>query len=195
MEATEATEATLQTGLNPRIRSLFTGLLGGFSAGILNAVFARLLMRVIALVVLGRGSFSVEGTATILIAGVLSGTLFGPLYRSTFYKVRAPTLVKGLLFGIAGLVTLQVPTLFLHPDFRRELMVVGPLGFAVFALMNFAFSLTLAGLVAWLEKTWPRDASRQTIERIVTVVLGLVALGGLGLMFIGIVAMPLGLMK
>ena len=188
-------EATLQTILNLRERARFIGLLAGFCAGVLNAIVARILMRVIALLMFGRGSFSLGGTAVIFMFGALVGPLFGLLYRSTLYKIRAHDLVKGLLFGLVGLVTLQVPVLFIFPEFRAELMVVGPPGFAIFALMNFSFVLTLAGIVAWLKKAWPRDATRQKSERIVVRVLGLLALAGLALLLVGIVGRPLGLIE
>ena len=188
-------EATLQTGLNERTRARFVGLMAGFSAGVLNAVVARILMRVIALLMFGHGSFSVGGTAVIFMFGALVGPLFGWIYRSTLYRIRAPELIKGLLFGLVLLVTLQVPGLFISPEFLAELMAVGPLGFAIFALMNFSFVLTLAGLVAWLERAWPRDESRQRSERIAATILGLLALTGLALLLVEIIGRPLGLIE
>jgi hypothetical protein len=188
-------EVTHQTGLNLRERSRFIGLLAGFSAGVLNAVVARLLMRGIALLMFGRGSFSLGGTAVIFMFGALAGPLFGLLYRSTLYKIRAPDLVKGLLFGLVLLVTLQLPILFIFSEFRAELMAVGPLGFAIFAVMNFSFVLTLAGISAWLEKAWPRDATRQRSEQIATLALGFLALSGFLLLFIEIVGRSLGLIE
>jgi MFS family permease len=188
-------EATLQTGLNLRTRARFIGLLAGFSAGVLNAIVARLLMRGIALLMFGRGSFSLGGTAVIFMFGALVGPLFGLLYHSTLYKIRAPDLVKGLLFGLVLLVTLQVPVLFILPEFRAELMAVGMLGFSTFTVMNFSFVFMLAGLVAWLEKTWPRDAKRQKSERVATMALRLLALSGFLLLFVEIVGRPLGLIE
>lgn len=188
-------EATLQAGLHLRARARFIGLLAGFSAGVLNAIVARVLMRVIALLMFGRGSFSIGGTAVIFMFGALVGPLFGWIYCSTLYRVRAPHLLKGLLFGLVLMVTLQVPGLFIAPDFRAELMAVGPLGFAIFALMNFSFVLTLAGIVAWLEKAWPRDATWQKSERVATMALGLLALSGFLLLFIEIVGRSLGLIE
>jgi hypothetical protein len=188
-------EATLQTGLNLRARTRFIGLMAGFTAGVLNAVVARVLMRVIALLMFGRGSFSIGGTAVIFMFGALVGPMFGWIYCSTLYRVRAPHLVKGVLFGLVLMVTLQVPGLFISPEFLAELMAVGPLGFAIFALMNFSFVLTLAGLVAWLERAWPRDESRKRSERIATTALGLLALTGLALLLVEIVGRQLGLIE
>jgi MFS family permease len=188
-------EATLKTGLNLRGRARFIGLLAGFSAGLLNAIVARILMRVIALLMFGRGSFSLGGTAVIFMFGALVGPLFGLLYRATLYEIHATDLVKGLLFGLVLMVALQVPVLFIFPEFRAELMVAGSLGFAIFAMMNFSFVLTLAGIVAWLEKTWPRDATRQRSERIAATALGLLALAGLVLLLVEIVGRPLGFIE
>jgi len=186
-------ESTIRTDLYLRTHPHFIGLLAGFSAGILNAIVARLLMRVIALLMSGHGSFSLSGTAVIFMFGALVGPLFGWIYRSTLYKMHLPEIVKGLLFGLVLLVTLQIPGLYISPEFRAELMAVGPLGFAIFALMNFAFVLTLAWLVAWLEKALPEDATRQRGEQIAVIILGLLALVGLVLLLVEIIGRPLGL--
>lgn len=188
-------QASVLTASSLRRRTRFIGLLAGLIAGVLNAVVARVLMRVIALLVFGRGSFSVGGTAVIFMFGVLVGPLFGLIYRSTLYKVRAHDLVKGLLFGLVLVVTLQVPGLFVAPEFMAELMAVGPLGFAVFAMMNFAFVLTLAVLTARLEQRWPRDESRQAAEASLTSVFGLLAVAGLILLAVEIVGRLLGIVE
>jgi len=188
-------EATAQTTTTFRLRTPFIGLLAGFAAGVLNAIAARALMRVIALATSGGGSFSVGGTAVIFMFGALAGALFGLIYRVTLYNLRAPTLVRGLLFGLALLVIIQAPGLLASPEFAAELMAVGPLGFVVFGAMNFAFVLTLAGLVTWLEKTWPQDNSRSKVETGLTVVFGLAALGGLGLLAYELGGRLLGIVK
>jgi hypothetical protein len=90
---------------------------------------------------------------------------------------------------------LQLPGLFIAPDFRAELMAVGPLGFAIFALMNFSFVLTLAWMVAWLERVWPRDETRQRSERLAATALGLLALTGLLLLLVEMVGRPLGFIE
>ena len=188
-------EASAETANSLRLRTRFIGLLAGLVAGVSNAVVARVLMRVIALLAFGEGSFTVGGTAVIFMFGALVGPLFGLIYRSTLYKMRAHELVKGLLFGLVLLVTLQVPGLFIAPDFLAELMAVGPLGFAVFAAMNLAFVLTLAALTAWLERAWPHDESRKEVEASLTTVFGLLALAGLALLVVEIVGRLLGFVE
>jgi hypothetical protein len=192
MEAIHQTEISLPN-VDLRARSLFIGLLAGFGAGVLNAVVARLLMRAIALLMFGQGSFSIGGTAVIFMFGALVGPLFGVIYSFTLYRLGAHDLIKGLLFGLVLMFTLQVPGLFLAPDFLAELMAVGPLAFAIFALMNFSYVLTLAWLVGWLQRNWPLDPARQRLERITTTILGLMALVGLVLLLVEIVGRPLGL--
>lgn len=175
-------------------RARLVGLLSGLSAaGLLNAIIARILMRIIALLMFGQGSFTVGGTAVIFIFGALVGPLFGWIYRSTLYKMPVPEQVKGLLFGLILLVTLQLPGLVIAPEFRSELMAVGPLGFAIFTLMNFSFVLTLALMVAWLEKVLPRGAVWQRKGRIAYVAMLILAFAGLLLLAIEMLGRPLGL--
>lgn len=185
-------QASVPATVPLRRRARFIGLLAGLVAGILNSIIARVLMRVIALLAFGQGSFSIAGTAIIFMFGVLVGPLFGLIYRSTLYELRAHGLVKGLLFGLILVVTLQIPGLYIAPEFMAELMVIGPLGFAVFAVMNFAFVLSLAALTAWLERVWPLDDSRKTVEDSLTAVFGLLAVAGMGLLVIEIVGRLLG---
>jgi hypothetical protein len=186
-------DVTISAASNPRRRQLFIALFAGFMAGLLNAILARLIMRGIALYQFGRGSFSWGGTAVIVVFGVLVGPLFGLLYRNTFYKVKAHTLVKGFLFGLLLLFTIQLLGVYISPEFRAEIMAVGPLGFAAFAAMNFAFVLTLAPLIQWLERTWPRSDSRQALETIFTAILGLLALSGFILLVVEIGGRVLGI--
>lgn len=181
-----SSETSIKSFSDPRRRARFIALLAGFTAGLLNAVFARLLMRGIALYQFGKGSFSWGGTAVIFAFGALVGPLFGLLYHKTIYKLRTHDLVKGLLFGLVLLSTIQVLGIYVSPEFRAELMAVGPLGFAAFTAMNFAFVLTLALMMGWLESEWPRDDSRRRLETTFTAILGLLALGGLILLVVEI---------
>lgn len=179
-------ETTLQaspaSSTAARLRTPFVGLLAGLLAGLLNAILARVLMRIVALVVSGQGSFSVGGTAAIFGFAMLLGPLLGIVYRAVWRFLPGPTLVKGLVYGIALVIVFQIPVLYIVPDFRQELMIAGPVGFGVFGLINFAFVLTLARLTAWLEDAWPRDGSRRAAVMVGTVALGLLALGGLGVL-------------
>lgn len=183
------------TRTDPRQRSRFIALSAGLAAGVLNAALARILMRGIALVEFGEGSFSVGGTAVIFTFGALVGPLLGLLYANTLFRLRISEAAKGLLFGLVLLVALQVPGLYLAPEFRAELMVVGPVGFGAFAAMNFAFVLTLAFLTPWLDRVWPRDDSRRELEATVTTVFGLLALAGLVLLVVEIGGGLIGVLK
>ncbi len=195
-ETAATRSTTFLTASSLRRRTLFIGLFAGLIAGVLGSAVARVLMRIIALQTVGTGSFSVEGTAFIFMIGTLVGPLFGLIYRNTLYKMRAPELVKGVLFGLVGVVTLQVPVLlFVSPDFAAELMSVGALGFGAFAAMNFVFALMLAALTAWLEQVWPRDESRKAAEVSLTTVFGLLALAGLAFLVVEIGGRLLGIVK
>jgi hypothetical protein len=186
---------SIQAVSNDRRRHLFIALFAGFLAGVLNAVFARVLMRGISLYMTGTGSFSWGGTAVILAFGALVGPLFGLLYRGTFYNVKAHALVKGLLFGLLLLFTVQVLGVYVSPEFRAELMAVGPLGFGAFTAMNFAFVLTLALLTRWLERAWPRSDTRRALETAFVAIFGLLALGGSILLVVEIGGRLLGLVE
>jgi MFS family permease len=187
-----AKATSIQAVFDHRRRHLFIALFAGLLAGVLNAIFARLLMRGILLYTSGTGSFSWGGTAVIFAFGALVGPLFGLLYHKTIYKLRTHDLVKGLLFGLVLLSTIQVLGIYVSPEFRAELMAVGPLGFVVFTAMNLAFVLTLALMTGWLEREWPLDDSRHAIETTFTAVLGLLALGGLILLVVEIFGRLLG---
>lgn len=187
--------ASTQAISHPQGRRRLIGLLAGFIAGVLNAIVARLLMRGIALLAFGAGSFSWGGTAVIFAFGALVGPLLGLIYATTLFRLRVHEPVKGLLFGLVLLSTLQVLGLYVAPDFRAELMVVGPLGFLAFVAMNFAFVFTLAPLTAWLDRVWPYDDSRRMVETILTAIFGLLALAGLALLTFEIGGRLLGLLE
>jgi hypothetical protein len=189
----EAAANTAPYTSSERIR--FIALSAGFVAGVLNAFVARLLMRGIALVAFGEGSFSLGGTAVIFMFGALAGPLLGLIYGFTLYKLRTRDVVKGLLFGIILLVTLQLLGLYVSPEFRAELMMIGPIGFVAFGAMNFAFVLTLAFFTPWLDKRWPSDGSARKAESIVSAIFGLLALAGLVLIAVEIGGRLLGVLE
>jgi hypothetical protein len=172
-------QLTLPLKRNFPQRACFIGLSAGLLAGLLTALLARLAMRVVALVEFGSGSFSLGGTAVILVFGALSGPLLGLLYRATFYRLPIRAGWRGLLYMLALLLCLQVPILFIVPDFAAELMVAGRLGLGVFVAFNVAYVLSLVPLSAWLEQRWPPATARPAVETGLTVLLGLLALGGL----------------
>ena len=179
----------------PNQRALFTGLLAGLIAGVLGGVVARILMRVIALIVTGRGEFSIGGTLGILMIGGLIGPLFGLIYRSTIFKLNAPWPMKGLFYSLVLLIGFQLPALYVFLGLREELMIVGPLGFPIFALMNFSFTLILAAATAWLEKAWNDEPGRERFEKIAVGVLGLMALASLVLLLVEFVEPALRMLR
>lgn len=139
-------------------------------------------MRGVALLLGGPGSFSIGGTLNIFAFGALAGPLFGLAYHTWFARLKFPAPVRGLLFGLLLAITLQLPGLIIAPDFRAELMVIGPLGFGIFALMNVAFVVSLAWIAAWLDQAWPTDDARRHIEQPVTLIFTLLAVAGLALL-------------
>jgi hypothetical protein len=74
-------------------------------------------------------------------------------------------------------------------------MAIGPLGFGVFAAMNFAFVLTLAALAEWLDRRWPTSNARRAVEASLTALFGLLALGGLALLVVELGGRLVGVVK
>lgn len=176
---------TLDTTLAPaslaaRLRTPFIGLLSGLLAALLNAVIARLLMRVVALAMGGRGDFTIEGTAVIFMFGALLGPLLGLLFVGLRRWLPAHWLLRAGAFALILAAVFQLPIFFIVPDFAAEIMAVGGLGLGVFALINLAFCGLLAWIHARLDQRWPADsAGREVPTTIGTVILGLLAAGGL----------------
>ena len=177
------------------VRRPFIGLTAGFGAGVLGGLVARGLMRVIAISMGGVGNFSVGGTANIVMFGVMGGTVFGLLYATTIGRIRTHWLVRGLIFALVLGALIQLPIMLAVPDFAAEIMAVGPVGYGVFAGMNVAYSLILAGLAAWLDKRWPNDDSQRETEVTVLIVLGVIALIGFGVLAYEIGGRALGLVR
>lgn len=185
--------AATTSAFSSRLRSPFVGLLAGLLSGLGNAVIARILMRIVALSAGGRGNFSVGGTLNIFLIAALLGPLLGVCYAGLRRWLPGRGAIRGLIFGLILLVMLQGPILMIVPEFRAEIMAVGTLGIAVFVLINLCFSVGLGVVEAQVDRTWPTDDSRRTTMQVGIVVLGLLALAGLGLLLYQLGGRMLGL--
>src|SRR5687767_1107682 len=130
-------ETTLsnETALTSRTRLRFAALSSGLLAGLINAAIARVLMRIVALIISGRGGFSIGGTLNIFMIGALLGTMFGAAYGALHDRLPGKPMVKGVIFAAIMVFVFQIPVLYLVPEFRDEVMANGGLGLAVFGLI------------------------------------------------------------
>lgn len=133
---------------------LAAGAICGIAAGIVTGVGARAAMRMVADGVPDPirtlPSFTPEGTAAIIVLGAITGVPFGALFGALRDALPGPRRARGLLFGVAMLVTLG-PLFFTgaRDEFiTYERMVLFSFLFLLFGVAaNIAFepSLRLAG--------------------------------------------------
>jgi hypothetical protein len=86
------------------------GAICGIAAGIVTGIGARVAMRMVAIGVpdpiRSLPMFTAEGTAAIVFFGALAGAPFGALFALAHDRLPGPHRARGLLFGVAMLVTL-----------------------------------------------------------------------------------------
>jgi len=86
------------------------GAICGIAAGMVTGIGARAAMRMVADGVpdpiRSLPMFTVEGTAAIVFFGALAGAPFGALFAVAHDRLPRPHRARGLLFGVAMLVTL-----------------------------------------------------------------------------------------
>jgi hypothetical protein len=158
------------------------GAICGIAAGIVTGIGARFAMRMVADGVPDRigqnPSFTAEGTATIIFLGALAGAPFGALFAAIYDALPRPRRARGVLFGVAMLVTIG-PLFFTGtPDefISRERMVL------------FAFLFPLFGTAAGLLLE-PSLRLAQRLPGAAQAVFVLIAFGGGSLVATGIFAL------
>ena len=86
------------------------GAICGIAAGIITGIGARVAMRMVADGVpdpiRSLPMFTAEGTAVILSLAALAGAPFGALFAAIYDALPNPRRARGLLFGVAMLVTI-----------------------------------------------------------------------------------------
>jgi len=86
------------------------GAICGIAAGVITGVGARMAMRMVADGVpdpiRSLPMFTAEGTAVILSLAALAGAPFGALFAAIYDALPNPRRARGLLFGVAMLVTI-----------------------------------------------------------------------------------------
>lgn len=130
------------------VRTLGNAAAAGAVAGVIAAVAARGAMRAFVVGVGGAAEFTVGGSAAILASGLLIGAGFGMAYP-LLGRVPGPVLLRGLLFGVIGLVAVQVPAFAGGID---EAVGDPRLGFALFVPVPFIYGVVTALAVAGLER-------------------------------------------
>ena len=86
------------------------GAICGIAAGVITGVGARIAMRMVADgvpdAIRSLPMFTAEGTAVILSLAALAGAPFGALFAAIYDALPNPRRARGLLFGVAMLVTI-----------------------------------------------------------------------------------------
>jgi hypothetical protein len=151
------------------------GALAGIAAGLITGAGARVAMRMVADGVpdglMQRASFTLEGTAAILVFGTLIGAPFGVLYEATVERLPGPPRLHGLVFGTVLLATLGI--IFLTQD---ELFTQG-------RVLLFACLFPIYGLAVGLA-LMPSRRIAHGLPVAAQAALALFAVGG-GLLFAG----------
>ena len=117
------------------------GLLAGFFAGIVTGAGARVAMRMVAMGVADgvgvRPEFTIEGTASILVACAVVGAEFGVVYMIVAGRLPVPRQLAGLTFGVVLLVVFG-PFFLINEEFFSAGRVL------LFALLFPAFGVALS---------------------------------------------------
>jgi len=161
------------------MRRVGEGALAGIAAGVLVGVVARIAMRMVALGVpdgvMQLPSFTLGGTAMILVMGAIVGAPLGALYALVRPLLRVPAVWQAPLFSALLLVTLG-PLFFVGAE--AEFTSGGRI--ALFALLFPVFGLGLAvarPLANWIVGSRPEPWSALATA---------VAAGGAALVVFGI---------
>ena len=169
------------------------GALTGIAAGFVAGVGARIAMRMVADGHADQGvrrmaEFTLEGTAGIVIFGMILGAPFGVLYDAIAERIPGPPRLRGLAFGALCLVALG-PVFFLgNPDefFSQGRVLLFAL---LFPIVGVAFGLAHLASVR-LAAALPMAA--QAVVTLVALAGGaFIAIGlvGIGLETVGITPM------
>jgi len=169
------------------------GGLTGIAAGFVAGVGARIAMRMVAdghadLGVRRLAEFTPEGTAGIVVFGIILGAPFGVLYEAIAERIPGPPRLRGVAFGALCLATLG-PVFFLSnpQEFFSQGRVL--LFALLFPIVGVAFGLAHVPSVR-LTTTLPA-AAQGFIAMLALVGGAFVAIGllGIGLQTVGITPM------
>ena len=98
-----------------------------------TGIGARVAMRIVADAIGKFGEFTIEGTLSIILLGIMLGSALGVLYVPVEPLLPGGPLVRGLVFGVALLVMLGLPML-LQPA-TGELALAPELGKRLFGAL------------------------------------------------------------
>ena len=134
-----------------RLRLLAVGVLSGLVVGLGAALCARIIMRIIAMV-LGHTPMLTTATFVLLRTGLYHGILMGLLFVAIRRYLPGAGLLKGAVFGVLLLALASLP--FVLP-FLGELQEAPVLSSALFAALFVATGIVEAAAVAQLERRLP----------------------------------------
>jgi hypothetical protein len=159
------------------VLKLAGGAICGIAAGVVAGIGARVAMRMIAVGVpdpiRSLPMFTVEGTTGVLVSLALAGAPFGALFALAHDTLPGPHRARGVLFGVAMLVTFG-PLFFTLA--RDEFITYG-------RMVLFAFLFPLFGIAAGLVFE-PSLRLAHRLPGAARVVFVLIALGGGALLLV-----------
>lgn len=134
------------------VQKIGIGLAAGMAGGAAAGFGARLTMRGIALAGGLRPNFTMEGTITIAIIGLVMGTPFGLAFIALRQLLPGVGVRKGLVYGLLLFLVFMAPPLLFYRE--GEFLLAPPLvSLALFAPLGFVYG----GIVAYTVKRLERE--------------------------------------
>jgi hypothetical protein len=154
-------------------RPVSAGFLAGATVGLIAGAGARVAMRLVAIAGNVAPAFTVAGTLTILITGVLYGVAAGLLFVAV--RPRLPGSQQGVIFGLV--LVLGFGPIFFLADQVNELHVAPLAGIILFSMLFFLTGLLITATTTRLEQFLPAPSRRTRAYRTLTIVAVIFWLG------------------
>jgi len=133
------------------IQKIGIGIAAGMAGGVAAGLGARLTMRGVALVSGLQPNFTMEGTITIAVIGLVMGTPFGVAFIALRQLLPGAGVWKGLVYGLLLFLVFMAPPLLFYRE--GEFLLAPPLvSLALFAPLGFVYGGTVAFTIQRLER-------------------------------------------
>ncbi len=141
----------------------FFVIAGALVGAFIGGVWARIAMRMVALMISGQGSFSLEGSVGILILGAILGVPFGLLFGVIYGRLPLKSWLQGLFYGVPWMLLFALVA-FTNRDGELSLLPAWQVAllFTPLFLAEGAVLGMVAGKVGrFLETPQPRPVGRR----------------------------------